>query len=72
MSEEFSISGLDELKADLEKAVKLYPDKSEESLKKAGKQFKNRVVKITHEATFKHTGKLIVKFNLPFKTSANT
>ena len=64
MSEQFSISGLDELKADLEKAVKLYPDKSEESLKKAGKQFKNRVVKITHEATFKHTGKLTKGYKL--------
>ena len=58
MNEQFSISGLDELRADLEKAVKLYPDKSEKMLKKAGKQFKNRVIKITHEATAHHTGNL--------------
>lgn len=64
MIEQFSISGLDELVEDLEKAVKLYPDKSMETLEQAGKKFKNRVIKITNKATFKHTGKLVKGYKL--------
>lgn len=59
MSSEFVITGLDELKEDLKKAVKLYPDKAEKTLKSTCNQFKKRVCQITDEAGIKeHTGNL--------------
>ena len=56
---EFELSGLDELVNDLEKAIKIYPDFAEDSLKKMGTQLKKDVVKETKATVKKHTGKLI-------------
>lgn len=64
MSSEFTITGLEELTEDLKKAVKIYPDKAMETLETTGKKFKNRVIKITNEATEKHTGNLAKGYKL--------
>lgn len=56
---EFELSGLDKLTSDLEKAVKIYPDFAEDSLKKMGRQLKKDVVKETKATVKKHTGKLL-------------
>lgn len=57
--EEFSISGLEELAKDLERARKVYPDKVGETLIKLGKDFKKDVVKETKSAVDLNTGNLI-------------
>lgn len=59
MESGIEVTGLEELREDLEKAIKLYPDKAQETLEKNGKQFKTRVVKLTRSTVKKRTGNLI-------------
>lgn len=61
MNDSFTISlnGLEELQADMKKAIQLYPNKAEEALEKAGKDFKRKVVKETKVAVNRKTGNLL-------------
>lgn len=61
---DFEISGFDELRDELAKAIKLYPDLAESKLENTAKKFKNRVITITYSAVGKRTGNLIKGFKL--------
>ncbi|MSS63178.1 HK97 gp10 family phage protein [Velocimicrobium porci] len=56
---EIDLSGLEELKDDLQKAVKAYPDKAQETLEVLGKQFKKDTIKETYKAVNKKSGNLV-------------
>lgn len=65
MSSEFTITGLEELTEDFEKAVKSYPRKAKETLEDTGQDFRKRVKQIIKggngkkAAVFNKTGNLI-------------
>ncbi len=54
-----TIAGLDDLTDDLKKAVGVYPDMAEKSLKKMGNKLKKETVKYTRTVVKQHTGRLI-------------
>ena len=64
MSMDITITGLEELTEDLEKAIKLYPNKAKETLQSTGQEFRKRAKKITHEAVFEKTGNLVKGYKL--------
>lgn len=54
-----SLNGLEELQADMRRAIKRYPNKAEEALERSGKEFKQMVVQETKQAVKRKTGNLI-------------
>ena len=58
------LKGFDELRDELAKAIKLYPDLAEKKMEDTAKKFKNRVITITYSAVGKRTGNLIKGFKL--------
>ncbi len=57
--DEMTVTGLDELKGELELAVHKYPDMAEISLKKMGNRLKREVVKQTRAVVKEHSKKLV-------------
>ena len=55
---DIEFNGIEELQNAMRKAIEKYPGTAEEYLKKVGKNFKKRVLKITDSAVDTHTGRL--------------
>jgi hypothetical protein len=61
---DFDMKGFDELENSLKGAIKKYPDMAEDRLEDISRKFKNRVIKITHQAVETHSGRLVKGFKL--------
>lgn len=59
-----SLNGLEELRASMEQAVRIWPNKVEESIEESGKELKKEVIQETKSAVNRKTGNLIKGFKL--------